>query len=44
MMHSTMEQIAIKNGYARLFLRVPRNFEIFHDSFSDNVWGMALPL
>ena len=25
------------------FLRIPRNFEIFHDGFYDQVWGMMLP-
>ena len=31
MMHSTMKQIAIQNGYAMAILCVSQNFEIFHD-------------
>ena len=31
MMHSTMEQIAFKMAMLGQFLRVPQNFEIFHD-------------
>ena len=31
MMHSTMEQVTTKMAMLGQFLRVPRNFEIFHD-------------
>ena len=39
MMHSTMKQLAIKMVLFGLFLRVARNFEIFHDRLGPGRWN-----